>query len=150
MQWLSGVTRLEVAVATSGRALTPGLVLVAPCDKHLVFDGRISVRLDSAPPIGGHRPAVEALFHSAADVFRSGTIGVLLTGMGNDGARALLELRQRGAHTIVQSGESATVDGMPRAARDLGAAVEVVPLEGVAEAITRAARGEPRRFGGTP
>lgn len=150
VQWLAGVTRLEVAVASSGRALVPGLVLVAPCDRHLVLDNRIAVRLDSGPPIGGHRPAVDALFRSTADVFRSAAVGVLLTGMGSDGARALLELRQRGAHTIVQSGESATVDGMPKAARELGAATEVVPLEGIAEAITRAARGDARPLRGAP
>lgn len=150
VQWLSGVCRLEVAVAVQGRALSPGLVLLAPYDRHLIVENRIAVRLDAGPPVGGHRPAVDATFRSAANVFRSASIGVLLTGMGSDGARALLELRQRGAHTIVQSGESATVDGMPKAARDLGAASEVVALDGIADAILRAARVDARRVGGTP
>jgi two-component system chemotaxis response regulator CheB len=131
----------EVAEARDGQALRQGLILVAPGDAtHLELRGPTPVqcRLAEAPPMSGHRPSVDALFRSAVPL-RDRAVGVLLTGMGQDGARGLLQIREAGGHTIAQDRETSTVYGMPRVAAELGSAVEILSLGAIARATLAAA-----------
>jgi two-component system chemotaxis response regulator CheB len=98
------------------------------------------VEVEHGPHLEGSRPSVDALFHSASAA-GSGVVGVLLTGMGSDGARGLLALRHAGAATLAQDEASSVVYGMPGAAAALGAALEIVPLADMAAALLRHARG---------
>jgi two-component system chemotaxis response regulator CheB len=135
---LDSVVGMAVKEAASGDRLEGGRVLVARGDHHLIVRrhrDRFLVELDHGPRVGHHRPSVDRLFESVAEVAGEMAVGVLLTGMGSDGARGLLELHRRGGHTIVQDEASAVVFGMPQAAIRLGAAEEVVPLDAVAGRI---------------
>jgi two-component system, chemotaxis family, protein-glutamate methylesterase/glutaminase len=129
---------LSVREARHGDMITPGVALLAPGDKHLevVRQGtRFCVALSSAPPVNRHRPSVDVLFESCARVVGASTVGVLLTGMGADGAKGLLALRQRGARTIAQNEATCVVFGMPKEAIALGAAEVIAPLDSIAHAI---------------
>lgn len=135
--------RLEVKHAEHGDRVLPGQVLVAPAGYDLTFRkyaGRLSVALDkgSKPvPPGGFRPSVDVVMNSAAEVAGSRAMGVLLTGMGRDGARGMLAIRRRGGYTIAQDESTCVVYGMPRAAAELGAAVKILPLHQIAGEIMR-------------
>jgi two-component system chemotaxis response regulator CheB len=130
-QWLSG-TGHRVSVASPGRSLTKGQVVLAPADQDLLLgrDG-MEVAATRAPPT----PSVDVLFRSAADTFGNRVIGVLLTGMGEDGARGLLELRRAGSLTITQSAATCIVDGMPRAARARDAGILDLPPTEIADLL---------------
>ena len=129
---------LEVREARDGDRVAPGLALVAPGGQHMLVrrspSGYIT-RLKGGPAVHYQRPSVDVLFHSVADAAGSEAVGVLLTGMGADGAKGLLAMHERGAHTIAEAEESAVVFGMPKEAIMLGAASEVQPLARVAEAV---------------
>jgi two-component system, chemotaxis family, protein-glutamate methylesterase/glutaminase len=132
----------HVTLAEDGALLEPGRVYLAPGGEHhaALAEGqppRLRL-LRNAEGTADYVPSVDVLF-SSAESSASGVIAVMLTGMGRDGAAAMARLRLAGAHTIVQSGESAVIDGMPRAARALDAAVEVVDLGGIGAAILKAA-----------
>jgi two-component system chemotaxis response regulator CheB len=138
---LNGHVAPQVAVLGPDAPLETGRVYFAPGgDSHAVVAGRDSLRLRALPDDGtaAYVPSVDRLFASAVGVARQ-VVAVMLTGMGRDGAEAMRDLREAGAHTIVQSGESCVIDGMPRAARELGAAVEVRPLDDIGAAILAAA-----------
>jgi two-component system chemotaxis response regulator CheB len=138
---LDSVVRLAVKEAESGDRLESGRVLVARGDHHLIVRrhfARFLVELDHGPRVGHHRPSVDRLFESVGEAAREMAIGVLLTGMGNDGARGLLELHRRGGHTIVQDEASSVVFGMPLSAIRLGAADEVSPIDEIARRIVAA------------
>ncbi|HEY8585937.1 MAG TPA: chemotaxis response regulator protein-glutamate methylesterase [Rhodanobacter sp.] len=126
---------MRVCEAQDGQAVQSGHAYIAPGSHHLLvmWDGAKHVcRLHNGPPVNRHRPSVDVLFRSMAASAGAGTIGVLLTGMGDDGARGLLELRQAGAATLVQDEASSVVWGMPGAAWKLGAAAEMQPLDQIA------------------
>lgn len=128
---LDGVCAMEVREARHGDSVSSGRVLIAPGNRHLLLarDGaRYYAEVREGPLVSRHRPSVDVLFTSVARVAGSNAVGVLMTGMGADGARGLLRIREAGAHTIVQDEESSIVFGMPRAAIELGAADEVVSL----------------------
>jgi two-component system chemotaxis response regulator CheB len=108
----------------------------------------VSVR--AGEKVNGHRPSVDVLFRSAAEVVRADAVGVLLTGMGRDGADGLLAMRAAGAHTLVQDEASSTVWGMPKAAIDVGAADEVVALDRVAARLSRLVQRSKTRRPGSP
>ena len=133
-RWLDDTCPLPVAVAVDGEALRPGHVHLAPGGRHLHLlpGGRVAL-LDE--PAGLHVPSVDELFSSVAACRDVGGIGVLLTGMGSDGARGLLALRRAGGRTLAQDEATSTVYGMPRAAVELGAAERVVPLPDLADAV---------------
>jgi two-component system chemotaxis response regulator CheB len=131
---------MDVREAQDGEALRPGLALVAPGDYHLVArksGGRVFVNVKSGPRVCYQRPSVDVLFHSVAEAAGAQAIGVLLTGMGSDGAQGLLRMRQAGARTIAQDEASCVVFGMPREAIALGAAEQVLDLGSIPEAILR-------------
>jgi len=134
---------MAVREATDGEAVLPGHAYLPPGGKHLrvIRDGaRWRCRIDDGPPVNRHKPAVDVLFQSVAQSAGANAIGVILTGMGDDGARGLLQLRQAGAPTLVQDEATSVVWGMPGAAFKLGAADEQLPLEKIAERLLVLAR----------
>lgn len=130
--WLDSTVPLPCKVAELYEALQPGVAYLAPDDHHLQIKPAGVVWLDSSPPLGSHRPAVTRLFESVARSYGAAAIGVLLTGMGQDGALGLKAMREAGACTLAQDQASSTVFGMPQAAIQLGAAQEVLPLDKIA------------------
>lgn len=132
---LDSLCRMRVKEAEDGDRIIPGHVLIAPGSQHMtvVRDGaNASVRLNSDPPVRHHRPSVDVLFDSCAEQLGHNVIGVILTGMGADGARGLLAMRQAGARTIGQDEASCVVYGMPKEAALMGGVEYVAPLESVA------------------
>ena len=131
---LDRLCRITVKEATDGERILPGHAYIAPGDQHLKLarsGANYVARLDSGPPVNRHRPSVDVLFHSAAQHAGKNSIGVILTGMGKDGAAGLLEMRQAGAPTIAQNEQTCVVFGMPREAIAVGGAVEVVALDDI-------------------
>ncbi|CAH1042557.1 protein-glutamate methylesterase/protein-glutamine glutaminase [Halomonas sp. TD01] len=131
---LDRLCRISVKEATDGERVLPGHAYIAPGDQHLELvrsGANYVVRLNDGPPVNRHRPSVDVLFHSASKHAGKNAIGVILTGMGKDGAAGLLEMREAGAATIAQNEESCVVFGMPREAIAVGGAVEVVALDDI-------------------
>ncbi|MBL26194.1 MAG: chemotaxis response regulator protein-glutamate methylesterase [Rhodospirillaceae bacterium] len=132
--WLNDTTPFRVTIAKNGQLAVPGEIYVPPPDRHLEVDGA-RLRLSGAPPISHHRPSGTALFNSMAlSLGRSG-IGVLLTGMGDDGAAGLMALKSNGGYTIAESKSTAVVFGMPAVAIKMGAARAVLPLPDIGRRI---------------
>jgi two-component system, chemotaxis family, protein-glutamate methylesterase/glutaminase len=138
-QWLNDSTPLRVLVATDGQQLLPGFVYLAPDNYHMTVVEGSSVGLGTDTPEYGVRPAVSCLFRSVARMFGPRSVGVLLTGMGRDGAAELKLMKDKGATTIAQNKETSLVHGMPGEAIRLGAASHVLPLEEVAWTLQRLA-----------
>jgi two-component system chemotaxis response regulator CheB len=127
--------QVQVSEAVHGDTVTPGKVLIAPGDRHMLVErsgAQYRVVLNDGPRIGLHKPAVNVLFKSVAAQVGANAIGALLTGMGRDGAEGLLAMRTAGAPTIAQDEATSVVFGMPREAIALGAAAEVVALGDIA------------------
>jgi two-component system chemotaxis response regulator CheB len=122
---------LSVKVAADGDRLHPGRVLIAPPDAHLTVRAGGRVCLDDGPPVSGFRPSIDVTFTSLARAYRGRSSGVLLTGMGTDGAGGLLAIRRAGGRTMVQDEASCVVFGMPRAAIEAGAAEQVLAPAGL-------------------
>lgn len=134
---------MAVREASDGEAILPGHAYIPKGGQHLrvIGDGaRWRCRIDDGPAVNRHKPAVDVLFHSVAQTAGANAIGAILTGMGDDGARGLLAMRQAGARTLIQDEATAVVWGMPGAAHKLGAAEEIVPLERIAERLLTLAR----------
>ncbi|MET7243213.1 chemotaxis-specific protein-glutamate methyltransferase CheB [Methylobacterium sp. EM32] len=136
--WLNGVVPLTVVIATDGVRPLPGHVYVAPGDRHLTLGPGGLLMLVDEPPVGGQRPSATLLFRSVARSAGPRGLGVLLTGMGEDGAAGLLDMHLAGAATIAEHESSAVVYGMPAAAVRLKAAGSVLPLDLIAPRILRA------------
>jgi two-component system chemotaxis response regulator CheB len=139
---LDSLCRLRVREAKDGDRVLAGHVLLAPGNFHMEVRRsgvEFSARVFQSDPVNRHRPSVDVLFHSCAQVLGRNAVGVILTGMGNDGARGMLEMREAGAHTIAQSEDSCVVFGMPREAIELGAAKEVAALDNIPAAALKAA-----------
>ncbi|SLN23528.1 Chemotaxis response regulator protein-glutamate methylesterase of group 3 operon [Roseivivax jejudonensis] len=135
---LNGLCRVEVREAVHGERVLPGTVLIAPGDQHLLVKRQgqgYRVELVSGPYVCRHRPSVDVLFRSTAISAGYAALGVLLTGMGDDGARGLLEMRNAGADTIAQDEATSVVWGMPGEAANLGAARRIRPLSSMAAEI---------------
>lgn len=132
--WLTGVGPLKVRIACDREALVAGQALVAPPDVHLgvTRDGR--VRFSADPPIGGHRPSATYLFRSVAEVYGAAAIGLILTGMGNDGVAGLELIKAAGGVTIAQDAATSVVYGMPREAAAIGVD-RVVALDDIAATL---------------
>ena len=135
---LATVSRMAVREARDGDLIAPGLALVAPAGKHTLLmrsGGHYVARVKDGAPVQFQRPSVDVMFHSAAKAAGANAVGVLLTGMGQAGAHGLAAMRAAGAHTIAESEATAVVFGMPRAAIEIGAAVEVLPLDRIARTL---------------
>lgn len=134
---------INVKEAEHGDKLISGTAYIAPGDKHLCVvkqGGSLICHLDSSAPVNRHRPAVDSLFASLVNICPKNTVAALLTGMGSDGAKGLLALKQQGAYTLAQDELTSVVWGMPKVAIELNAAVDVVPLDKVAEKLLLHAR----------
>lgn len=135
---MNRVSAMQVCEAQDGQQILSGHAYIAPGDKHLLVvrnGARYCCKLSDGPPVNRHKPAVDVLFRSAAQNAGSNAVGVLLTGMGDDGAHGLKELQEVGAATIAQDEKTSVVWGMPGAAVKLGAADSVLPLDKIAGAI---------------
>jgi two-component system chemotaxis response regulator CheB len=139
-QRLDAMCQVHVAEAVDGAEVLPGQVLVAPGGRHtelVRYGSGYRARVFDGPPVNRHRPSVDVLFRSAARVAGASAIGVIMTGMGDDGARGLLEMRQAGAFTVAQDAATCVVYGMPHEAVQLGAVLREAPLTHLAEMIHR-------------
>jgi two-component system, chemotaxis family, protein-glutamate methylesterase/glutaminase len=136
---LDGLCQMKVKEAEHHESIQAGNVYLAPGHSHLLLESVPSsgfrTVLSQEPPVNRHRPSVEVLFRTAAKVLGGSAIGVMLTGMGKDGAVAMLEMHKAGAYNFAQDEASCVVFGMPREAIALGAVDEVVPLEKLAERV---------------
>ena len=139
-QRLNGLCAMEVREARHGDRVLAGVALIAPGGLHtrLVRSGaQFTLEVFEGPTVNHHKPSVDVLFRSAAATAGKNAVGVIMTGMGDDGARGLRELHQTGAHTIAQDEASSVVFGMAKEAIRLGAVSEVVPLADIAERVLR-------------
>ncbi|MEX6506067.1 chemotaxis response regulator protein-glutamate methylesterase [Jiella sp. M17.18] len=128
---LDGLCAPRVAEARDGDLVRPGQVLIAPGNHHMMLrraGSRYTVTVAAGPPVCRHRPSVDVLFRSAAQAAGPNVVAAILTGMGDDGARGLLEIRQTGGRTIAQNEETCVVFGMPKEAIDRGGAETILPL----------------------
>jgi two-component system, chemotaxis family, protein-glutamate methylesterase/glutaminase len=137
-QWLERQSALPVTLADEGTPLRSGHVYLAPDDHHLAIGAGKKLTLTHEPPLRGHRPSVDRLMESAAHIYGTDVLGVLLTGMGRDGAHGLKKIRDAGGRTIAQDEATSLVFGMPREAIVSGAAEIVSPLEKIADEIVQA------------
>jgi two-component system chemotaxis response regulator CheB len=135
MDWLNQTTGLQVQVAAHGLCPLPGHVYLAPDDFHLGVSPSGRLMLAREEPESGLRPSVSYLFRSLAQNCGAQALGVLLSGMGRDGAAELKQMRDSGAHTIAQDRDSSVVHGMPGVAIELGAAVQILPADKIADAL---------------
>jgi two-component system chemotaxis response regulator CheB len=144
---LNKLCRMEVREAKDGDEVKRGLALIAPADLQCRVLrnalGGYRVRCQPGERISGHRPSVDALFHSMAQNVRCQMYGIIMTGMGRDGASGLLAMRKKGAYTIGQDEESSVVYGMPRVAYDIGAVTVQAPCKDIANALLRHLRSRP-------
>lgn len=139
-QRMDGICAMNVREAKDGDRLERGVVLIAPGGRHMQLQKRgghyYAVVLDG-PPVNRHKPSVDVLFRSVAEVSGGDVLAIMLTGMGDDGARGMKLLHDGGARTIAQDEASCVVFGMPKEAIKLGAVDEIMPLERVSDAIQR-------------
>ena len=137
---LNRLCRMEVREAQSGDELHRGLALVAPADlqcRIVRIGGKYTVSCTPGEKVSGHRPSVDALFQSMADVVSCKMVGIIMTGMGQDGAAGLLAMRKKGAYTIGQDKESSVVYGMPGVAAKIGAVAAQASCENIASVLLR-------------
>lgn len=135
---LNTLCKFEVKEAEDGELASPDKVLIAPGNSHMVLKrsgARYYVEIKNGPLVYHQRPSVEVLFTSVAQAAGPNAVGVIMTGMGKDGANGLLEMRNAGAFTIAQDEKSSVVYGMPKEAAAIGAAMKIVPLEKIAQMI---------------
>ena len=145
-QWLSREASFSAKVATNEEPLKAGTVYLAPDNAHLEIGAGKKILLSNGLPVRGHRPSVDRLMESAARSHGRHAVGVLLTGMGSDGAEGLKKIREAGGKTIVQDEASSLVFGMPKEAILRGAAEIISPLEKIPEEIVQATPVEERRL----
>jgi len=131
---------MEVKEAENGDRIMPGRVLIAPGDFHMTVrrsGGVYLVQLNQEEKVCGHRPSVEVLFHSMSKSVGANGVGVILTGMGQDGAQGMLAMRQAGARTLAQDEDTCVVFGMPKVAYEIGGAEESIPIGNMADRILK-------------
>lgn len=136
---LNSICPLEVKEAQDGDILKPGRILIAPGNYHIYVERKklaVVVRLSDGPQRNGHRPSADVLFESVASVYQNNALGVIMTGMGNDGAAQLAEMRRQGAWTLGQDEESSVVYGMPKVAWEMGGVQKQVSLHDMAKEIS--------------
>lgn len=134
-RYLAFETRFNVVQAAHNMPLVPKRCFVAPSDAHLRVAPPAVLKLDFGPAVGGFRPSCDVLLESVAHTMRSAAIGVVLTGMGRDGAKGLKEISEHGGHTVAQDDKTSVVFGMPAEAIALGGAEVVLPLEKIASQL---------------
>lgn len=143
---LDMVCSMRVKEAEDNDLIETGTALIAPGNYHMLVEKRGAkyyVRIKQGPPVHHHRPSVDVLFNSVAESAGVNASGVLLTGMGADGAKGLLAMKEAGAHTIAQNEATCVVYGMPREAKKIGAVDEVVPLSQISDSIINSVKSKP-------
>ncbi|MFO0580793.1 MAG: chemotaxis response regulator protein-glutamate methylesterase [Anaeromyxobacter sp.] len=141
-QRLKQQSKLDVREGQTGDSVVPGVALVAPGNKHMLLKrsgARYVVEVKDGPRVNRHRPSVDVMFRSVARAAGRSAVGIILTGMGGDGAQGLLAMREAGARTVAQDEATCVVFGMPKVAIDLGAVDSVMPIERIAPEIVRCA-----------
>jgi len=141
---LNGLCQIEVREARSGDRVMPGRALIAPGGRHLLMQrsgAQYHVDVVDGPPVSRHRPSVDVLFRSVAKCAGRNALGIIMTGMGDDGARGLKEMHDMSAKTLAQDEESCVVYGMPREAVKLGGVDKIVSLDDIAQEIITYGRG---------
>jgi two-component system chemotaxis response regulator CheB len=136
-EWLNSRANLQVCIADEGDRLLPGKVLVAPGGAHLTVTADRIIQFDHSDPINGQRPSATRLFQSVAKAFGSNAVGIVLTGMGDDGAEGLETLGKAGAHIIAQDETSSIIFGMPKAAIQRGIVDQVLTPEEIITRLTK-------------
>jgi two-component system chemotaxis response regulator CheB len=139
--WLNGLMPLKVRLAQDQEIPTAGNVYVAPGDRHLLLSPAGTLKVSAEPPVGNQRPSATMLFRSMARSAGRRGLGVILTGMGEDGAQGLVEMRQAGGYGLAEDESTAVVYGMPAAAARMGGVNVSLPLDLIAPRILRLARG---------
>jgi len=142
VEWMNQQTALDVQLAREGLPLKAGTVQMAGTNDHLILQANLTLTHTPEPRDSFYRPSIDVFFRSVAKHWPETGIAVLLTGMGRDGAKGLLSLRSRGWHTIAQDQASCVVYGMPKAAVELGAAVEVLPISAIGLACMKGRRSD--------
>ncbi len=140
---LNGLCRMNVKEAVNGDTVIRGQALIAPGHSHMLLKrsgARYYVEVKKGPLVNRHRPSVDVLFRSAARYAGANAIGIIMTGMGDDGAKGLLEMKETGAQTIAQDKDSCVVFGMPHEAIKLGAAQKILPLQSIPSATLKMAQ----------
>ncbi|HWR43146.1 chemotaxis response regulator protein-glutamate methylesterase [Sporomusa sp.] len=138
---LNSLSSVTVKEAEHNDTIRPGLVLIAPGDYHMMVEregGKVVAKLNQNPPLGGHRPAVDPMMESVARIFGSKAIGVILTGMGHDGAKGIQAIKRQNGQTIAEDQSTAVVFGMPKSAIEMGVVDKITPITGVAAEILKA------------
>ncbi|ANQ83490.1 chemotaxis-specific methylesterase [Azoarcus olearius] len=141
---LNGLCKIEVREARHGDRVIPGRALIAPGGKHMMLarsGAQYTVEVVDGPLVNRHRPSVDVLFRSCAKFAGRNALGVIMTGMGDDGARGLKEMREAGARTVAEDESTCVVFGMPKEAIRLGGVDEILPLDRIPAAILQSARG---------
>lgn len=137
---LNSLSSLTVKEAEHNDVIRPGLVLIAPGDYHMTIEREGTkkiIKLNQNPPIGGHRPAVDPMMESVARVYGQRAVGVILTGMGHDGAKGVQAIKQQLGYTIAEDQSTAVVFGMPKSAIELGVVDKVAPISNIAAEIVK-------------
>lgn len=137
VDWLQSLTSVQIRIAAHGEVLAPNTLYVSPGTHHLAMQAPFNIRLDDGEPVHSCRPSVDTLFASVEHVLGAHAVGVLLTGIGQDGAEGLRRMRDAGAVTIAQNEESSVVFGMPRRAIELHGASYTGDIDDIAAAIVR-------------
>jgi two-component system chemotaxis response regulator CheB len=136
-KWLSGISPLPVRLAQEGEAITPGTVYISPSEANLAVTAQHRLTLLPRLPGEIYHPTCDVLFESAAKIYGRRVMGIILTGMGRDGANGLLKIRQAGGNTLAQDEASSIIFGMNKVAIDLGGAASVLPLDEIPQAMCR-------------
>lgn len=144
VEWLNQECSLPVREPVDGERVIPGVILIAPEDCHMTVISGPRIKLERSQPVGGHKPSANVLLSSVAKAYGCQAIGVVLTGMGKDGAKGLKAIKEAGGKTITQDEKSSAVYGMPQAAAKSGAADKILPLDKIAEQILTLVRGAVR------
>jgi two-component system chemotaxis response regulator CheB len=134
-EWLDRESDMTVREAQDGDRMRAGYAFLAPTGSHMVVNSGNRIKLDGGPPVAGHRPSADILFASVARAYAHNSIGVILTGMGSDGAKGIVAIKNAGGKAIAQDEESCVVFGMPKAAVQTGVVDKVLPLNSIAKGI---------------
>ncbi len=135
--WLQSMSKIKIRVAKEGDIITKGEALFAPDTCHMIIDKDGKIQFEDSPPVGGVKPAADIVLPSIAKYYGQRTIGVIMTGMGDDGARGMECIKREGGKTIAQNEETCAVFGMPKVAIERGVIDEVIPLDKIAETIIK-------------
>jgi two-component system chemotaxis response regulator CheB len=141
VQWLQGLSQIHVKVGIHGDAILPGVAYVAPTGSHMRVTKEQTLELGDEPPRSGLKPCGDYLLESVAKHYKSGAIGVILTGMGKDGAIGIQQIKACGGATIAQNEKTSAIFGMPRVAIETGAVDRVLSLDSIPGEITELLKG---------